>query len=113
MINKNKERVVFYMETKNKILLQNECDLLQVKASFYIRNCLLEKLGRSVVEVKPRQLDTKSYTLQLLKIGNNLNQIAKKLNSGAKFMIADQTEVLKDIDDLKKHVVIINSKLGL
>ena len=108
---KNKSRIVFYLDKRDKELLQDECTHLRVKASFYIRNCVLEKLGNSVLKVKSNSIEVKHYTNHLLKIGNNLNQIAKKLNSGTKFMIADQQVVLNEIAEIKKHIVEINSKI--
>jgi hypothetical protein len=45
MNEKNKIRMVFYLDFNDKILLNNQCELLQVRASFYIRQCVLEKLG--------------------------------------------------------------------
>ncbi|MDD7915475.1 plasmid mobilization relaxosome protein MobC [Polaribacter ponticola] len=72
---------------------------------------MLEKLGKPTLQVKVRNLETEQYKSQLIKIGVNLNQIAKKLNSGAKFMIADQKKVLDDIDILKRHIIDINSKI--
>ena len=107
----NKTRLVFYLDQRDKELLQDECELLRVKTSFYVRNCVLEKLGNPVLKVKNNSIETKHYTSQLLKIGNNLNQIAKKLNSGAKFMIVEQMSVLSDIEVLKKHIIDINSKI--
>lgn len=111
MNDKNKTRMVFYIDNKDKILLNNQCELLQIKASFFIRNCVLESLGKPVLEVKQKHLETKNYTLQLLKIGNNLNQISRKLNSGIKLMVAEEASVLSDIEELKKHIIDVNSKL--
>lgn len=107
----NKSRIVFYLDKRDKELLQDECTQLRVKASFYIRNCVLEKLGNPVMKVTSNNIEVKHYTNRLLQIGNNLNQIAKKLNSGAKFMIADQQAVLSEIENVKKHIVEINSKI--
>ena len=58
-----------------------------------------------------KKLNTKKYISQLLKIGNNLNQIAKKLNSGTKLKLAEESEVLTDIEAIKKHIILINNKL--
>lgn len=111
MINQKKQRVVFYLDKKDILLLNNQCELLQIKASFFIRNSVLEKLGKPVFEVKKLNLDIKNYSIQLMKIGTNLNQIARQLNSGKKFLIKDQHLVLSDIKNLNNHIVEINSKL--
>jgi hypothetical protein len=112
MNNQNKARIVFYLDFNDKILLNNQCELLQVKASFYIRQCVLEKLGKPILEVKQKHLETKNYTLQLYKIGNNLNQISRKLNSGIKLKLTDEDLIINDIEELKKHIIEISSKLN-
>lgn len=112
MNDKNKTRMVFYLDLNDKILLNNQCELLQVKASFYIRQCVLEKLGKPILEVKQKHLETKNYTLQLFKIGNNLNQISRKLNSGIKLKLTDEDLLLDDIEEIKKHIIDIKSKLN-
>ncbi len=85
--------------------------MIQIKPSFFIRNAVLEKLGKPIFIPKTSKIDTNKYINQLLKIGNNLNQIAKKLNAGNQFLIADQQSVLNDIKKLKEHIIEINSKL--
>lgn len=111
MKSKNKDRVIFYLASEDKILLNDQCELLQIKASFYIRNCVLEKLGKPIFEVNKKNIDVTNYTSQLIKIGVNLNQISKKLNSGVQFMIADQKTVLDDIEAIKNHILEIKSQL--
>lgn len=110
-ITENKKRVVFYINNEDKELLNNQCELLQIKASFFIRNAVLEKLGKPIFNVKKQDLNTKKYSSELLRIGINLNQIAKKLNSGTKFMIADQQTVLNEIKNINNHILEIKSKL--
>ncbi len=111
MKSKNKDRVVFYLNSEDKELLNNQCELLQIKASFYVRNCVIEKLGKPVFEIKRRSLEVQNYSSQLIRIGNNLNQIAKKLNSDVKFQIADQKVVLDEMEYLKSHILEIKSQL--
>ncbi len=111
MINNNKVKTVFYINKEDKDLVKSQCDLLQIKPSFFIRNAVLEKLKKPVFEVECVKIDTKIYISQLMKIGVNLNQIAKKLNSNAKFMIADQKEVLDNIKLITEHILEIKSQL--
>jgi len=107
----NKVKVVFYLNLDDKVFIQNQCDLLQIKPSFFIRNAVLEKLNKPVFTNSIHNLDTKKYMAALNMIGNNLNQIAKKLNSNAQFLIADQQTVLHEIERINTHIVEINSKL--
>ncbi|GEM_PF-3385043 len=111
IIQKNKERVVFYLNSEDKELLNNQCELMQIKTSFFIRNSVLEKLGKPIFNVKKQDLDTKKYSSDLLRIGSNLNQISKKLNSGVKLMLVDQSTLLNEIKNITNHILEIKSKL--
>ncbi|EKF53853.1 hypothetical protein I215_15427 [Galbibacter marinus] len=111
MNSKNKSRVIFYLSSEDKEHLNNQCEILQIKTSFFVRNCVLEKLGKPIFDVSRKDLDVKKYSSQLIKIGVNLNQISKKLNSGAKFIIADQKKIMEDIEALKNHILEIKSQL--
>lgn len=110
-IPKTKERVVFYLSIDDKELLTNQCELMQIKASFFIRNSVLEKLGKPIFNVKKQDLDTKKYSSDLLRIGSNLNQISKKLNSGVKLMLVDQNTLLNEIKNINNHILEIKYKL--
>lgn len=109
--NNNKIRVVFYIKPEDKNMIQNHCDLLSISPSFFIRNTILEKLNKEIFNPNNQNLDVKKYLSELNAIGNNLNQIAKKLNSNAQFLIADQKTVLNDIEILKNHIIEINKKI--
>ena len=111
MNSNNKSRVVFYLSNQDKELLNNHCNILQVRTSFFVRNCVLEKLGKPILEVSKTNIEVKQYTGELIKIGVNLNQISRKLNSGAKFMIADQKTVLDQISAINNHILQIKSQL--
>lgn len=111
MENSNKVKVVFYLNKEDKEFVKKQCEILQIKPSFFIRNAVLEKLNKQTFNPKVTSLDTKKYQTYLIAIGNNLNQIAKKLNSNAKFLIADQQKVLENINKVNDHIVEINSKL--
>ena len=110
-IKKTKERVVFYLNSEDKELLNGQCELLQIRASFFIRNCMLEQLGKPLFNVKKQDLDTKVYISELIRIGVNLNQIAKKLNSGVKLMLVEQNTLLNEIKNINNHILEIKSKL--
>jgi hypothetical protein len=107
----NKVKVVFYLNTEDKEFIKNQCEILQIKPSFYIRNAVLEKLGKPIFTKVVHNLDTRKYQTSLIRIGNNLNQIAKKLNSNDQFLIADQQVVLDEIKHINNHIIEINSKL--
>lgn len=107
----NKVKVVFYLNSEDKELIKSQCEILQIKPSFFIRNAVLEKLDKPVFIKTVHNLDTRKYQTSLIGIGNNLNQIAKKLNSNNQFLIADQQVVLNEIKHINNHIIEINSKL--
>lgn len=107
----NKVKVVFYLNQEDKELIKNQCELLQIKPSFFIRNTVLEKLNKPTFIKQTQNIETKKYISALIKTGVNLNQISKKLNSNAKFLIEDQQTVLDSIEYIKNHILEINSKL--
>jgi len=109
--NKNWERVVFYLAKTDKKLLFNQCALLQLKPSFYLRNIVLEKLGKPIFEPPKTNVDTNAYLNELMQQGSNLNQIARKLNSNEKFLIADQQEVLNAIALISKQILQLKTDL--
>lgn len=114
MKKENKVRLVFYMNQEDKIVLQDYCNKLDVKTSFFICNKMLEILGKPAPTIRQNFHNdnvTKSFLTQLFKIGSNLNQIARKLNSGAEFFIADQQVVLSAIETLKKQIIELNKKI--
>jgi uncharacterized protein with von Willebrand factor type A (vWA) domain len=107
----NKVKVIFYLNPIDKDLIKDQSEMLQITPSFFIRNAVLEKLSKPIFEKKVQNLETKNYLSALVKIGSNLNQIARKLNSNAKFLIADQQSVLKDISEINNHILEIKSKI--
>lgn len=112
MENENKlKRVVFYINTNDKKLLFDQCGLLNVKPSFYVRNLVLEKLGKPIYQPPKMDFETEEYLRELMAIGNNLNQIARKLNSNEQFLIADQQDVLDTISTITKQILQIKSEL--
>ena len=107
----NKTKVVFYINPEDKNLMKDQCDLLQIKPSFFIRNAVLEKLNKPTFTKSATNLDTRKYLSELNKIGNNLNQIAYKLNSNLELDLIDQRELTGKIEHIITHITEINSKL--
>jgi len=108
---KTYDRVVFYLSKSDKELLFNQCELLNLKPSFYVRNIVLEKMGKPIYEPPRTNIEIDNYFKELLKQGSNLNQIARKLNANEKFLIADQQEVLNTIATITKQILQLKSDL--
>lgn len=90
-----------YAEDKEQI--EEKARKTGLTTSEYIRRCAL---GRKL----PCYGDTsllKEYSMQLGKIGSNLNQIAKHLNSGVSYysVYSDVKEAVKELLDLKFKIL--------
>lgn len=83
--------------TDDEILtIENLCSQNGVNFSDYCRSAILEKPLKSRFDI--------SMILEVQKIGNNLNQIAKKLNGGGKM---DEFILRKLIDIEKKFAEVL------
>ena len=109
----NKVKTVFYINQDDRNLIKLESEKLQIKSSQFIRIAVREKLGKPLLNVKKIQdSQLKRYISLLLNTTNNLNQIARKLNSGVlKFLLKDQQILLDEIENINNHVLEIKSKL--
>ncbi|WP_405377516.1 plasmid mobilization relaxosome protein MobC [Nonlabens sp. Asnod3-A02] len=106
-----KLKVVYYLSKEDKNLMIEYCNSLQIKPSFWIRNLIREKLGFPVIPKKVLDIDLKKYQTSLLRIGNNLNQIARKLNKNEKFPLIDQQNLIDEIAILKEQIDSIYNNL--
>ena len=107
----NKEKVVFYLNPRDKNLLFEQAESLQIKASILVRNLVLQQIGKPVIKMHSTDLNTKEYLSGISSIGNNLNQIARKLNSDIKLRIIDEERLEDQIEELKEHIIEIIEKL--
>lgn len=109
---KNKIRMVFYCSKTTKELIDNQSKLLGISGSNFIRSAVFDKLKKPIYQPLKHDFITQENMLQLLRIGNNLNQIARKLNTGVPFLIADQQAVINEIESLKEQVITIKTKIA-
>lgn len=86
-------------------LSEKECDEFQVnveksklKQSDYLRKCILQKDIIVIDEVK-------DLVMELKRIGNNLNQLTRTVNSGEIKSIEELTEVKKELDKVWSEVI--------
>jgi len=108
----NKVKTIFYINQDDKNLIKLESEKLQIKSSQYIRIAVREKLGQPILNVKKIQdSQLKKYISLLLNTTNNLNQIARKLNSNVKFFLKDQKTLLDEIENINNHILEIKSKI--
>lgn len=108
----SKERVVFYMTKEDKEALIKKCKSLCVQTSFFIRNLVLENLGKPIFNAIKVPFELRQYMNELMSQGNNLNQIAKKLNQGEKISILNQQEVLDSMQTINRQIVELKNAIN-
>lgn len=99
----NKVLMSLRISAEDKEQIEEKARKTGLTTSEYIRRCAL---GRKL----PCYGDTsllKEYSMQLGKIGSNLNQIAKHLNSGGSYfsVYSDVKEAVKELLDLKFKIL--------
>ena len=82
MENNKYKKSVFYLLPAEKLLLKKYCEERNISQSQMIRNLVLEKVGLPFVEPIRIDVDLVNYLNELTRNANNLNQIARKVNSG-------------------------------
>lgn len=99
----NKVLMSLRISAEDKEQIEEKARKTGLTTSEYIRRCAL---GRKL----PCYGDTsllKEYSMQLGKIGSNINQIAKHLNSGVSYysVYSDVKEAVKELLDLKFKIL--------
>jgi len=80
-------------------------EFAKIEAKLYEHNLTFSEFARSaILNKKVKTKLTQSYIFQLQKIGNNLNQIAKKLNS--KNLDIPNSEILKTLIEIQNDIKI-------
>jgi hypothetical protein len=89
-------------------LTEIEYELAKEQADFTgrtVANWLRDSaFSKKPLRMKVNKMD-RSYYIQLAQLGNNINQIAKKLNQGK------YTRILSEIQEVKALLIEINSKV--
>lgn len=111
MEKKNLKKAAYYLMPAEKVLLEKYCREHNITQSQMVRNLVLEKLELPFVEPVRIDIDLVNYLNELTKNGNNLNQIARKINSQEfleiidEEILCDQVElIIKQINELRKKL---------
>ena len=89
---KRKEPVTFWLSEYELSLLKNKISKTSLTRSDYLRKCSLDKN----ITVVPGIRD---LVIEIKRIGNNLNQLTRSVNSGTLTVLGDDFKVIKE--DLK------------
>lgn len=88
----------FRLNEKELQQLQKNVEKSKLKQSEYLRKCILEK---DIIVIE----DIKQLVIELKRVGNNLNQITRAVNSGEIKNIKEISEIKKEIDHVWKEVL--------
>lgn len=99
------KKASYFILPAEKMLLDKYCKENNIKASHLIRNLVLEKIGLPYIEPIRIDVDFVKYLNELTRNANNLNQVARKLNSGLKLELWDE-------EILNEQILIINNQIN-
>ncbi len=92
-------------EEEYAILKMNAENSNSNSISDYAKKLILKDCKRNSLVPKIAKEDSKEIIRQLNAIGNNINQVTKKLNSSSLFISKDEISAIKDLTaDLKMEV---------
>ncbi len=96
---KRKYSIGIWLSEKELIQLKDRISKTNLNQSAYIRNCVLNKN----ITVIPGIRD---LVIEIKRIGNNLNQITRSVNSGTLTVLGD------DLKDIKKDLKVVWDRLA-
>lgn len=102
--NKKSEQITVYCTPDQRILLENNAHGESL-SSFLLKAALRKK--NVFEQVNP---DVVKHTIQLQKVGNNLNQLTRIANSTRE--IPSENELMQTIFDLQKIISLVLTKLS-
>ena len=99
MSRKRKIFVALWLDEKESIKLKDKVSKTNYNQSEYIRSCILNKKITTVPGIR-------DLVIEIKRIGNNLNQITRSVNSGTLTVLGD------DLKDIKKDLKTVWDKLA-
>lgn len=99
MVRKRKHSLGIWLDEKELTQLKNRISKTNFKQSEYIRRCLLDKK----ITVVP---GLRNLVIEIKRIGNNLNQLTRSVNTGTLTVLGD------DLKDIKEDLKIVWDKLS-
>ncbi len=100
MARKRKIPVTFWLSENELLSLKNKISKTSLTRSDYLRKCSLNKN----ITVVPGLRD---LVIEIKRIGNNLNQLTRSVNTGALTVLGD------DLKNIKKDLKTVWDKLAL
>jgi len=95
------KHINFYLSKDEYLRVIKNKDMAELSLSDYIRKCILKKEIKKIYGLK-------ETLFELNRIGNNLNQITKKINQGAvKDPGSSLKEINKKLDSLFEEIIKI------
>lgn len=99
---KRKNMISLCLDDDEYLKIKKIADELNVPRATAVRKILISNANVILSEIKKN--DNKDLILELNKIGNNLNQITKKINSNIEYFLMGDAETLAlSIDELNEN----------
>ncbi|MGG4610794.1 plasmid mobilization relaxosome protein MobC [Providencia stuartii] len=99
---KRKNMISLCLDDDEYLKIKKIADELNVPRATAVRKILISNANVLLSEIKKN--DNKDLVLELNKIGNNLNQITKKINSNIEYFLMGDAETLAlSIDELNEN----------
>ncbi|MEY0164800.1 plasmid mobilization relaxosome protein MobC [Providencia rettgeri] len=99
---KRKNMISLCLDDDEYLKIKKIADELNVPRATAVRKILISNANVILSEIKKN--DNKNLVLELNKIGNNLNQITKKINSNIEYFLMGDAETLAlSIDELNEN----------
>lgn len=99
---KRKNMISLCLDDDEYLKIKKIADELNVPRATAVRKILISNANVILSEIKKN--DNKDLVLELNKIGNNLNQITKKINSNIEYFLMGDAETLAlSIDELNEN----------
>ena len=99
MSRKRKYSIGIWLDEEELIRLKSKVSKTNYNQSAYIRNCVLNKNITVIPGIR-------ELVIEIKRIGNNLNQITRSVNSGTLTVLGD------DLEDIKKDLKVVWDRLA-
>ncbi len=105
MVRKRKHSLGIWLDEKELTQLKNRISKTNFKQSEYIRRCLLNKNITVVPGIR-------ELIIELKRIGTNLNQLTRSVNTGALTVLGDNfKDIKKDLKEVWARLALVLKKI--
>lgn len=109
------ERVRIYATLFKKQFIQLEklCEYRKVSTNYFLKSCVLKAIGRKYILDGNELEQMRISNYNLTKIGSNINQIAKRINTMNSYESSDIKELNNLVSGIKDHIEEVRKVLEM